>query len=236
MKKVTIKSKVCYLLSAAMGGILILSSCSSDEVEALIKDETVNVSGTVSSASAGLGGVKVKGIYSDNDVLNPETTTATDGTFTLTVLKDIAVSLQASASNYVTLNSEKTKLSVDETGLDIELPTSTDAEAAINQVFPGQTIVGSAWLVVNVVNSSDVEVGGVAISTTGTPTDTAATNCDGTDSNGNITIASCSPDRDGPMYFAYFDTESAEVTVTAGADSQLAPVRRGEVTFLEFVQ
>ncbi len=75
----------------------------------------------------------------------------------------------------------------------------------------------------------------MTISTTGTTIDTAATACDGTDSGSDVTIAPC-PSRNGPMYFAYFDIDSTEVTVTVGSDSQLAPVRRGEVTVLEFVQ
>ncbi len=36
------------------------------------------------------------------------------------------------------------------------------------------------------------------------------------------------------MYFAYFDADSTEVNVTVGSDSQLAPFRLGEMTYLEF--
>ena len=237
MNKSIIRNKICYLLAGTAAAVMMLSACSSDEVEAIIKDETVKVSGTINNNSGtGLGGVTVKGIYSDNDPLNPSTTTATDGTFSLTLLKNIAVSLQASATNYVTLNSAKEALNADESGLEIDLPTTAEAQQVITDAFgAGPTLAGYAWVAVNVVDGSDNEVNGVTISVTGSPVDTAATDCNGNDSGDVVTIAPC-PTRGGPMYFAYYDTNSAEVTVTAGADSQVAPVRRGEVTFLEFVQ
>ena len=234
------KNKSWYLFASLFVSVLTLQACSSDDAQNIVDGAlgNVTVSGKITSSAnpSGEQGVSVKGIY--GTVLgetSPETTDAT-GVYSLVVLKDTPVSLQASKAGFVTLNSAKVTLSANEDNFNVEMVSSTDAEAAINQVFPGQTVAGSAWLVVNVVDSGDVEIGGVTISTTGTPTDTAATNCDGTDSNGDTTIASCIPDRDGPMYFAYFDTDSAEITVTAGTDSQLAPIRRGQVTFLEFVQ
>ena len=233
------KNNLWYLLASLFVSVLTLQACSSD-VQKIVEQSVgnVTVSGQITSSAnpSGEQGVSVKGIYSTMlGETSPETTDAS-GLYSLVVLKDTPVSLQASKTGFVTLNSAKASLSADESNFDIEMVTSAEAEAALNQVFPGQTIAGSAWLVVNVVDSGDVDVGGVTISTTGTPTDTAATNCDGTDSNGDTTIASCITDRSGPMYFAYFDTDSAEITVTAGTDSQLAPVRRGQVTFLEFVQ
>jgi hypothetical protein len=238
MKYTFLKNKGIYILAGITGVLFILTGCSSsDDAVQVIADEFVSISGKLTSSAnpAGESGVTVKGIYSDGNILNPETTTDPAGVFSLDVLKNTAVSLQTSKSSFATLNSAKEALSVNETGLDIELVTSSDAESAIANVFSGPILAGFAWLVVDVIDSSDVQVNGVTISTTGSPIDTAATACDGTDSGGNVTIAPpCVPSRDGPMYFAYFDIDSTEVTVTAGASSQLAPVRRGEVTFLEF--
>ena len=239
MKYTYPKNKTIYILSGIIAGLFILTACSSsgDDAAQVIADEFISISGKLTSSAnpTGESGVTVKGIYSDGNILNPETATDSAGVFSLDVLKNTAVSLQASKSSFATLNSAKEALSVNESGVDIELVTSSDAEAAIANVFPGPTLSGFAWLVVDVVDSSDAQVNGVTISTTGTAIDTAATACDGTDSNGDVTIAPC-PSRDGPMYFAYFDIDSTEVTVTAGSNSQLAPVRRGEITFLELVQ
>jgi hypothetical protein len=240
MKIMAIKNKPKYLLASMFISVLLLPACSSDDAQEIIDEVVgdVTVEGQITSSAnqSGEQGVSVKGIY--GSVLGETSPVTTDagGLYSLVVLKDTPVSLQASKTGFITLNSEKASLSADEKDFDIEMVTSAEADAAINQVFPAQTLAGSAWLVVNVVDGSDVEVGGVTISTTGNPTDTAATNCDGTDSNGDTTIAPCPSERGGPMYFAYFDIDSAEVTVTAGADTKLAPVRRGEVTFLEFVQ
>ncbi len=239
MKYTYPKNKTIYILSGIIAGLFILTACSSssDDVAQIIADEFISISGKLTSSAnpTGESGVTVKGIYSDGNILNPETTTDSAGVFSLDVLKNTAVSLQVSKSSFATLNSAKESLSVNESGVDIELVTNLDAEAAIANVFPGPTLSGFAWLVVDVVDSSDAQVNGVTISTSGTAIDTAATECDGTESIGDVTIAPC-PSRDGPMYFAYFDIDSTEVTVTAGSNLQLAPVRRGEVTFLEFVQ
>jgi hypothetical protein len=64
-------------------------------------------------------------------------------------------------------------------------------------------------------------------------------NCDGTLTGANITTAlpPCNPDREGPMYLAYFDGD-AEITVTVAgsAGDVVAPVRMGEATFFEVEQ
>jgi hypothetical protein len=223
------------ILASALGAVFVLSSCggSGDDVAQLVAQEFYVISGQVTNGSSPEADVTVKGIYSDGSPLNPSTTTLDDGTFSIEVLKNTPVSAQVSKSGFATLNSAKEALNANESGFDVELVTTVDAEAVIAEVFPGPTLAGNAWLVAKVVDNTDEEVSGITISTTGSPVDTAATDCNGNDSSGDVTIAPC-PSRDGPMYLAYFDTDSIEVTVTAGSDSQLAPVRRGEVTFLEF--
>ena len=139
------------------------------------------------------------------------------------------------------MNSEKLALTTDITDFNEDLPTQTEAQDAITAAFgPGPTLSGQAWLAVNVIDTNtDAEIAGVTFTITGTPaaTDVVYTNCDSLDSGGTVTVVDAIPcDRGGPMYFAYFDTDSSEVTVSDGVSSKLAPVRRGEVTFLEFEQ
>jgi hypothetical protein len=223
--------------------VFVLSACSSDDAAQAIADEFVALSGKISSsnnpAPAGEEGVTVKGIYSDNNPLNTSTTTGADGSFSLDVLKNMAVSLQASKGGFATLNSAKEALSVGVNDADFELPTNAEVEDAIFTAFgAGPTLAGQAWLAVNVVdgNTGD-DVPGVAISTIVTPDGYLYTDCNGNNSGLLVTVVDANPcNRDGPMYFAFYSTDSIEVTVSDGTTQQLAPVRRGEVTFLEFEQ
>jgi len=220
-----------------LGIAVILSGCGGggDDAAQFVPQEFYTISGQVTNDSSPEADVTVRGIYSDGSPLNPSTTTKADGTFSIEVLKNTAVSAQVSKSGFATLNSAKEALNANESGFDVELVTTADAESVVAAAFSGPELADVAWLAVNVVDSADVEVNGVTISTSGSPVDTAAIDCDGTGSSGDVTIAPpCVPSRSGPMYLAYFDTDSTEVTVSAGGDSQLAPVRRGEVTFLEF--
>jgi len=181
------------------------------------------------------------GIYSDNNPLNPETVTAADGSFSLNILKNTAVSLQASKNGFATLNSAKEALSVDINDADFELATTLEAETMLSAAFgggPWLSGTGQAWLAVNVLDANTgAEIPGVTITTTGTPVDVVYTNCDGTNSTAAVTVVDVVPcNRDGTMYLAYFDTDSTEVTVSDSLTQQLAPVRRGQITFLEIEQ
>ena len=233
------KHKLAFLLSWISAMMLFLSACSSDDVAQLLADETVTVSGTISRGAGPEAGATVKAFYRNIAIPTVTTTTAADGSFTVTVLKNTPVSLQVSGANMVTLNSGYESSDVDLTGYDIEVITVTDVDAVINQAFPGNTLGGGqSWLALNVWDATDTEIGGATITTTANPLnmiDDAALNCDGTDSTGVTTIA-C-PARGGPMYLGYFsaDTE-VTVAVTGSTDQQIAPVRVGEVTFLEFIQ
>ena len=236
-------NKLRHLLPGLFVSFLMLPACSSDDVQKIVDEVVgdVTVSGQLTSSAnpSGEQDVSVKGIYGGVLGDTDSVTTDASGMYSLVILKDTPVSLQASKTGFVTLNSATDSLSADESGFDIEMVTVDDANDAIDQVFPAQKIDGFAWLVVNVVDSADAEVGGVKITTTGDPTETAATDCDGGNISADTTYTDdpCIPERPGPMYFAHFDTDSAEITVTAeGIGTQLAPVRRGEVTYLEFVQ
>jgi len=171
--------------------------------------------------------------------LNPSTTTGSDGGFTLPVLKNTAVSVQVSKAGFVTLNSAIETLNLDISGFDVEVPTTMEVDSAIFNAFAAAiAIPGQAWLAVNVVDSlTDEDVAGITISVTGAAGTFVYTDCDGIGTPSPVTVVDVNPcNRGGPMYFAYFDTDSAEVTVSDGVTQQLAPVRRGEVTFLEFEQ
>jgi len=215
-----------------MGLVCILSACSSDDLAQVLAEEFVAISGKISStanpAPAGEPGVVIKGIYSDNNPLNPDTITGADGTFRLLVLKKTAVSLQASMSGFATLNSAKELLSIDVAGFDVLMPITAEAEGIIFDAFvAGPTLIGQAWMAVDVVDANTgVDVAGVAISTTITPSGVAYTNCAGNDSGLAVTVVDADPcTRDGAMYLAYFDSDSTEITVSDGTTPQLAPIR-----------
>lgn len=244
MKNITRNSKAGYFLVSITGLVLILSACSSDDVSQVFADEFITIRGTIFSTAKpepgpGEAGVKVEGIYSDNNPLNPEDVTVTGGVFSLDVLKNTAVSLRASKNGFATLNSAKEALSVDILDADFELATTAEAETMLSDAFGGGPwLDGQAWLAVNVLDANTgAEIAGVAISTTGSPFNVVYTNCAGNDVGATATLVDVTPcNRDGTMYLAYFDADSTEVTVSDGTSSQLAPVRRGEVTFLEFEQ
>ena len=59
------------------------------------------------------------------------------------------------------------------------------------------------------------------------------TNCNGTDSGGTATTGPCVPDRQGTMYIAYFDSP-VEASVTVDSETQIAPIRMGEITVVEY--
>ena len=240
MKNITINSRAVYLLACITGLVFVLSACSSDDAAQALADEFVALSGTITKNAipAEESGVRVKGIYSDGNPLNPETVTDANGAFTIDVLKNTAVSLQASKAGFATLNSAKEALSLDVDDADFELATTAEADAILFDAFgAGPTLGGQAWLAVNVLNgNTGAEIPGVTITTTGAPVAVVYTNCDGTNSGGVVTVVNVPCNRDGTMYLAYFDTDSTEVAVSDGITQQLAPVRRGQITFLEIEQ
>ena len=145
--------------------------------------------------------------------------------------------MQISKTDLVTLNSAREAFSADEAGLDVEMPTTDEANSVIALTFPGQSLASGAWLAVSVEDNLG-EVNGATITTTQTNIiDEAATDCDDLDSGDVVTIAPC-PLRDGPMYWAYFSADQdVTVSVSGVTGSQTGPVRAGEeITFLDFSQ
>lgn len=198
----------------------------------------ISISGTISSSvnPAGESGVTVRGFYTNTSLGTPTTTTAVDGSFSLSILENTPVSVQVSKSGLLTLNSARETFAASASGFDIDVPTTAEGAVVIDTAYSGQTLASGAWLAVNVEDGSGTEIDGVTITTSQTNIIAeAALECDGTVSTGVVTIANCNPAREGPMYLAYFSADT-EITVTVGGVTQTAPVRIGEVTFIDFVQ
>jgi hypothetical protein len=223
---------ITFVLSGCGGGS---SSPAATPTTPTTPTATITISGKVTSEDVNPeANVMVKAFYSDTDPTNPFTMTATDGTYSLTVESNKAASVQWSKSGFVSLNSEKAASSVNITDGDQDMLTPTQVEQVIDVALGGSTtpLGNKAWLVVFVTDAMDTEIGGVVI--TSNADVEVYPECDGADGNSKVTVAPCVSDRP-VMYIAYFDA-AAEVSVSAVGDTQIAPVRMGEVTFLEFEQ
>ena len=228
--------------ACAVGCLVVLTGCSSsDDAVQAIADEFVSVSGTITNANdVAEPAVAVEAVYTNpGDALNPTTTTDAAGNFSLQILKDDDFYLHASKDTFTTLNSEKDSLSLSITGVDIGMPTLAEAQAIIDLAFGDGTtpLQNVAWLVVDIEDGNGDEVNGETITYPNsaiTPTDFVYTECDGTDSGGNVTTgATCPTDREGPMYIAYFNAPG-DANVAVGSETKIAPLIMGEVTFLDF--
>ena len=225
-----IKNKVITVFACVLGLAFALSGCSSSDSSTPVTTTTVTVSGAVTSENIPEEGVSVKGIYSATESTSPVTTSAT-GTYTLTVDANRAVSIQFSKSGLVTLNSGKEALTANVTGAEVDIPTTAQAQALIDAAFGNIPLASVAWLAVSVEDANSDEVAGVTISSNADAQ--VYTDCNGNDIGATATIA-C-PNDSRPMYLAYYNAP-VEDSVSAVADTQIAPVRTGEVTFLDFEQ
>ena len=235
-------NKSISLFASTLGLMVLLTACSSsDDAAQVIADEFVQINGNVMNlADAGEPDVQVEAVYTDpGNPLNPVTTTGSDGGFALQLLKDTPAFLRATKSNFTTINSAKAPFTASMDVGDIGMPTETQAQEVIDAAFSAAATLpvlqNHAWLVVDVVDAAGNEVDGreINIPSASPPADEVYTNCDGSDSGQSMTVAPCPADRPGPMFIAYFDVEG-EVEITVGGQKQLAPIRMGEVTALEF--
>ena len=237
MKFVHTKNKTAYLLACVIGCLFVLAGCSSDDDAPAVVDVTIG--GTISdfSTDALLAGVNVEGVYtSPGDADNPTTTTDITGFFSLPIKTNTAFYLHGTLAGYATINSEKGTVSTNESGEDIEMPTETEAQEIIDTAFGVATtpLQNVAWLVVFVEDENGNEVNGVSVSYLSAlaPADFVYTNCDGTDSGGEVTTgAPCADDR--AMYIAYFNAEG-DASVSVAGQTKIAPMRLGEITVLEY--
>lgn len=213
-------------------------SSSGDDAAKIIADEFVTISGTINDINnTPEPDVSVEGVYSNpGDPLNPVITTDDNAVsnFSIEVLRNTAVFFRAEKSTYAIINTAKAPFSADVTGVEVGIPTETEARAVINNAFESDPdLVNHAWLVVDVIDATGNEVYDQSISSTLAPVDEVYTNCDGMDSGMTETTGAPCADRQGPMYIAYFDV-TGETVVSVGVEQQMAPIRMGEITALEF--
>ena len=233
------------MLACVLGLAFVISGCSSSSSPAATTtpttQTTVNISGktiTDDDPLTPLADVTIKGFYSDTDVTS-SVTSAADGSFTLPVTINKAVSAQASKLTYATLNTAKRAFPASIDAGNIELVTVSDVNLLISGVFgEGLTLNQFAWLAVDVVNeATQDDVAGVTITVTGVaPVAIAYLDCSGLNASQISTVVDENPCDKPVAYLAYFDVGSTEVTVSIGSDSELIPVRRGEVSYHEFEQ
>ncbi len=227
------------IIASVLGITVILSGCGGggDDATQLVPQEFYTISGKISNLNdTGEPGVVVEGVYSSpGDVLNPTTTTDSSGDFSLQVLKNDAVFLRATKDSFATINSAKAPLNVNVSGLDIGMPTGDEAQFVIDTAFDTDTTLleNVAWLVVDIEDANGDGVVGETITSTISPADEVYTDCGGADSGLTTTMGPCPSGRPSPMYIAYFDA-AGEANITVGSETQLAPIRMGEITYLEF--
>ena len=220
------------LLSFAAASVLVVTGCSSSDDAAPVAD--ITVSGVITDFNDdAMPGVAVQGVYTSSASANPTAETDLNGNFSLILDGNTDFYLNGSYLGYITTNSEVLRASADITGLEIGMPRGPEAEDIINAAFPSEqlAIVNHAWLAVDIEDENGNEVAGETITLSTTPSGFAYTNCDGTPSGGNTTIACF--DRDGPMYIAYFDA-AAETTMSTVDQTKTAPLRMEQVTAVEY--
>ena len=236
MKNKKTITRATYLLASILGCSFLLYGCGgSDDAAQAIADEFVTVSGTISNLNGtGESAVNVEGVYtSPGGLLNPSTTTDSSGNFSLSVLKGDPVYLQATKDTFAIINSQKGALDASVSELDIRIPNEAEAKSFIDTAFSGTALLENhAWLVVEIEDANGNQVSGQSVISTRTPANEVYTACDGTDSELDATVA-CPPDREAPMYIAYFDG-TADSNTKVGTETQTAPLRVGEIVALEF--
>jgi len=170
MNYIYAKDKAAYLLAGTMGILLNLTGCGGggDDAAQVITDEFVTISGKITNLDdVGESGVQLEGVYTaPGGALNPTTNTDTNGNFSLSVLKNDPVFLQATKSGFATVNSQKAALNTNVTELDIGLPTENQAQAVIDIAFSTMPVLleNHAWLVVDIEDSNGDGVSGQTVS------------------------------------------------------------------------
>ncbi len=235
------KTKAVFIMACMFGLAFILNGCggsSGGAVDDAIGDLTVTISGTITDVNGtAVAGVAVEGVYvTPGGLLNPTTTTAANGTFTLPVIKNDAVYLRGTKTGHVTMNSAKVAYSANQTSFDVTLPTTTEAQDVISAAFPGVLLGPFAWLAVDVVDMNTGDgMSGLTIMPIPAPTADAHTDCDGSNGGSMTTVAPCvAPDRQAPMYLAYYGAAAEVIVNVSSGAAGTAPMAVGEITYLEF--
>ena len=228
------------LFIGALFSTLILSACTEEEITNFFggEDKEITVSGKTNNTSdTAEPEVSIEGVYViPADTSNPTVVSDTSGEFSLQLNENESFYLRASKSGFVSISSRQMNLSSDETDVVIEMPTGTEVQDMINAAFTSSPqLFNHAWLVVDVVTTTDDEANGYEVALSAIPAGAVYTSCNGTNSGlSETTGAPCPSDRSGPMYIAYYDN-AGDVIATVGVENQTASVRIGEITSLEFV-
>lgn len=230
-------------LASTFSTMLILSGCGGGggggDTTQVVDDLTVTISGQITdSYGLSLPGVTIEGVYNNpGDPLNPSTSSDNNGNFSIEVLKGDVVYLHATKATYATINSGKWAYNANESGFDFGIPTTIEAQDAINLLFASNTpnLADKAWLVVDVISAANGnDVAGQTITAVPAPATTAEAYPDCNGVPGATSTIACT-NRLSPMYMAYFDA-GTNVSVTVAAETQTAVLRKGEITYLEFEQ
>ena len=232
------KFKPVCLSVVAAGLAFVLSACSNDDIADLLAGESVTISGTITSTRGiALEAARVEAVYSSpGGALNPVTVTDADGNYVLQVLKNDAFYLHVSKTAFTTTNTARTILAVDRSNINLSIPGEPEAQSVIDTAFvsTAPVLINHAWLTIDVLDVNGDEMNGQTVASTLVPTEQVYTECDGTDSEGDVTTgAPCPVDREGPMYIAYFDSPG-ETGVGVDGSVQTAPIRMGEFTYILF--
>jgi hypothetical protein len=182
--------------------------------------------------------VTVTAKYSDTD-MEPAATTDAAGRYSLTVSTSKAVWLNFAKAGLATLNSEKSTLTTNIADADIDMPTTVQAQQLIDAVFgiASQPLGNVAWLVVDVQDGNGNDLGGQTITSTPGPDAEVYVDCNNADSQGNVTIACPPGGTQDVMYIAYYSSGlPVDASVSAVGDTKTAPLRQGEITFVDFEQ
>ena len=239
MNTTKIVGKTTFILACMLGIAYVLGACSSDSDDSaqIIADEFVSVNGTFKdfNGTAAIEDVVVEGVYSSpGDPLNPVTATDVNGDFSLQVLKNKPAYLHMTRTDLATVNTLKFELNANLAGMEITMPTLDESQTVIDTALGSAPELGSkAWLTIDVFDGSGAEQGGVTISPTPIPNLVVYTDCNGTDSGLDVT-KTCNPARDVPMYIAYYDVPGNVSVSVNNKETQFAPLRMGEITYLEF--
>ncbi len=232
-------------LASALTSSLILTGCgssASDTANNVVSNATATVSGTITNDSAApsapLPGVKVECIYTGSLPCS-SSTTDTSGNYSVTLLRNTDFYLSATLATYITVNSAVMTASTNDSGNDIGLMLTDDAQLLVRTAFNNLalTISSAAWLVVDVVDASGNRLTGEVVNENiGAGTgNTVYPNCVDATPGATATTACPPGGGDAPAYIAKYSTAD-EVTVTVGTQTQRGFLVTGEVLYMEFTQ
>ena len=217
---------------------------------------TAIISGRVSGETSNLPlqGAVVKVYYaSDIDPSNNSVLTDVNGRYNLTVNENVDLSLQFSATDYATINSERGQIVGNVSGADLPMSTTTEAQQMIDAIFAGPDYRSYGWVLVNTEASDGSELLGVTINSSVTPDpsrnpNTVYVNCElypapydvmvtsgGDFISTDITVP-CTDDRPFMYAAAYGPPSTQNVTISTSFDSDVATIRTGEFTIVDLEQ